>query len=74
MDIEKFNFILALTKPNYKLDVFVSYNGPCARIRYDHGIGTPAELTDGTRFRYFSYGDTLEEAANKVMEQWNSRK
>lgn len=29
---------------------------------------------NGSRYKYFSYGDTIEEAMIKVYEQWISRK
>ena len=74
MDIEKFKVILALTKPNYELEMFNSYCGPVARI-VSNGDDDYEELVHNNgNYIYFAVGNTQEDAANQVIEKWNSRK
>jgi hypothetical protein len=74
MDIEKFKLMLALIRPDYELDVYMANDGPCARIKMRDYIGHPTSpelLEDQVYYRYFSFGETLDDAARKVIEQWN---
>lgn len=79
MDAKKFRLMLALKHPNYILESDWSYKGYFARIVFadgqlPHNDEEYRQLSRNAYWRYFAFGDSIEQAEQKVIEQWNSRK